>query len=144
MDDLFSDVNRSPLEAHQPITKPLKDQLSPRTSVHATTRMQARKPKFYRAVDLDNLCAELLKHGPAPTPQNSLSSLRMRTFTRRLWQGGSICHRVWVNLIVSLPKPGNPAGPVTCIRPRVLFPLIIVAYLLLYHDHSRENSSASR
>ena len=98
----FSDENRVSSEAHQTSPKSLEKPIES-SEVDAAIR----KLKNQKAVGLDNLCAELLKHGP---PELAMA------------RGDDL--GLGLGKLVTLQKAGKPAGPVQHIRPVVLLPLL--------------------
>ena len=124
----FSDVSRSPLEAHaptispQPLEKPIES-----SEVNAAIR----KLKKRRAIGLDNLCAELLKHGPP-----ELSDILADIYNKAMARGEDL--GLGLGKLVTLPKPGKPAGPVKNIRPIVLLPLLRKLLSLIILERIRQ------
>ena len=108
----FIDVRMPPLDDNTSEPRPLLCQIKPSEVDRAT-----RKLKNGRAVGLDNLCAELVKHGPPELP-----SMLADVLNKALALGEDL--GLGLAKLITLPKPGKPAGPVKNIRPIALLPLL--------------------
>ena len=108
----FNDIRMPPIEAHPPNPQPLLRPIQP-----SEVGTAIRKLKNGRAVGLDNLCAELLKHAPPQMP-----SMLADVFNKAFALGEDL--ELGLAKLVTLPKPGKPVGPVKNIRPIALLPLL--------------------
>ena len=109
---LFSDVQRSPVEAHPANPRCLSNPISSSEVETATKRLKNR-----RAVGLDGLCAELLKNGPP-----EIYGIIANVLNKAMELGEDL--GLGLAKLVTLPKPGKPTGPVKNIRPIALLPLL--------------------
>ena len=100
----FSDVRKPPLDAHPNGPRPLQREIKPSEVGTAINKLKNRK-----AVGLDSLSAELVKNGPP-----ELASIIADVFNKAISLGEDL--ELGLAKLITLQKPGKPAGPVKNIR----------------------------
>jgi exonuclease III len=134
--DHFNDPDQPMLEQFRTPPAPLTKPITPAEVAEGAKRLNNN-----RAAGYDNITAELLKYAPAEVYVDTATVLN-KCFTHN--EGIQVSK----GLLVALPKPGKPKGPLKNLRPVILLPIIrkVLSILVLVRikDRVEEYLSASQ